>query len=257
MRRLPILRLPTVLFPREALSLALTAARVTSPPLTPALAREAIEVHGGRVAAVADGQRLGVVMQVLDTGSREESDLLHVLGLSERCVLHSMGERSVAGWRMGDFEPIDDSTLDGADAKRLEAEVARAYTLLEEGEADGSLDLTPCTLEEELNLWPCNPSEHPREASTLPSNDDGAALSLYLAARLPLTTAVRLHVLGCPCPLKRMMDVVDAMRALTQPEARGGGGRYRAAACSLLATFLFTCHRPYLLVLPSTMASPG
>lgn len=231
MLRLPVLRLPTALFPREALSLALTAVRVTSPPLTPALAREAIDVHGGRVAAVADGQRLGVVMQVLDAGSRE-SDLLHVLGLSERCVLHGMGERSAAGWRMGEFEAIDDSPLDGADAQRLAAEAARAYTLLEEGEADGSLDLTPCTLEEELNLWPCNPSEHPfwREASALPPQHDAAALSLHLAARLPLTTAVRLHVLGCPCPLKRMMDVVDAMRALSRPEARGGGGRYATAA---------------------------
>jgi hypothetical protein len=26
-----------------------------------------------------------------------------------------------------------------------------------------------------------------------------------------------------------MMDVVDAMRALMQPEARGGGGRYATA----------------------------
>lgn len=97
-RLLPILRLPTVLFPREALSLALTAARVTSPPLTPALAQEAIKMHGGRVAAVADGQKLGVVLQVLGAGSRE-TDLLHVLGLSERCVLQSTGDRSAAGWR--------------------------------------------------------------------------------------------------------------------------------------------------------------
>jgi hypothetical protein len=219
-----------VLFPREALSLALTAGRVTSPPLTPALAREAIDVHGGRVAALADGQQIGVVMQVLDAGSTG-SGLLHVLGLSERCVLSGMGARSAAGWPLADFEAIDDSPLNGAEAERLATEVAHAYTLLEEGEADGSLELTPCTLEEELDLWPCDPTEHPFwcEASLLPPQHDAAALSLHLAARLPLTTSVRLHMLGCPCPLKRMMDVVDAMRALSRPEARGGGGRYATA----------------------------
>jgi len=189
--RLPILRLPTPLFPREPLSFALAASRITSPPLTPRLAREALEVHGGRVAAIADGQKLGVVMQVLGAGNVGEDDLLHAIGLSERCVLTELGERSAAGWRMGDFQHVEDSP--GSDTDRLASEVSRAYALLEEGEADGSLDLTPCTLDDELNLWPCNPSEHPfwREAAALPAEDDAAALSFYLAARLPLTTAVR------------------------------------------------------------------
>ena len=36
----------------------------------------------------------------------------------------------------------------------------------------------------------------------------------WLAARLPLTTQLRLHLLACTCPVKRTRDLVDAMRLL-------------------------------------------
>eukprot|EP00967_Tisochrysis_lutea_P055871 scaffold70414_cov35-Tisochrysis_lutea.AAC.1 len=228
--RLPILRLPTLLFPREPLTLGLASSRITSPPLTSSLAREAAQTHAGRVAALGDGQQVGVVMQLLGDGE-EGAPLLHGLGLSERCVLREIGERSNAGWRIGQFEPLGDVPLDDSEALQLITEAERAYSLLEEGEIDGSIELMPCTLDDELELWACNPRDHPfwRESSTMPPVEDAAALSMHLAARLPLTTTVRLHMLSCTCPLKRMRDIVDAMETLTCPKARAGGGRYATA----------------------------
>ena len=41
--------------------------------------------------------------------------------------------------------------------------------------------------------------------------------SFWLACRLPLTTALRIHLLSCTCPTKRLRDLVDAMRLLADP----------------------------------------
>ena len=49
---------------------------------------------------------------------------------------------------------------------------------------------------------------------------------LWLAARLPLTSALRLHLLDCACPLKRMRDVVDAMQLIAGTSR--AGDRYNA-----------------------------
>ena len=42
-------------------------------------------------------------------------------------------------------------------------------------------------------------------------------LSLWLGARLPLTTSLRVSVLSTLCPLRRMQDCVDALRLLLDP----------------------------------------
>ena len=57
----------------------------------------------------------------------------------------------------------------------------------------------------------------PRSRGAAPR--DAAALSLWLAARLSLTTSLRLHLLALTDPLKRMRDCVDAMRLLAEPRA--------------------------------------
>ena len=53
---------------------------------------------------------------------------------------------------------------------------------------------------------------------------DPVGLSLWLGARLPLSTSVRLHLLSCACPLKRLRDCVDVMRLLSDDGQ--GGSRY-------------------------------
>ena len=58
---------------------------------------------------------------------------------------------------------------------------------------------------------------HPLWSAQAAPPVEPADLSLWLGARLPLTTALRMRLLSCVCPLKRMTDVVDALRLLTLP----------------------------------------
>ena len=58
---------------------------------------------------------------------------------------------------------------------------------------------------------------------------DAANLSLWLAARLPLTARLQADLLATTCPLRRIQDVVDAMRLLTEstPRRKRTGHRFR------------------------------
>ena len=49
---------------------------------------------------------------------------------------------------------------------------------------------------------------------------DGASLSLFLAARLPLSPLLQADMLACTCPLTRLHDVVDSVRPLNEPSPR-------------------------------------
>ena len=60
---------------------------------------------------------------------------------------------------------------------------------------------------------------HPLWSAQAAPPVEPADLSLWLGARLPLTTALRMRLLSCVCPLKRMTDVVDAMRLLLDPHS--------------------------------------
>ena len=104
--------------------------------------------------------------------------------------------------------------------ERLCDEAERAATLIAAGAERHAFVLELCTLDEELGEPACDPSAHPtwpNQASSPPA--EPADLSLWLAARLPLTTALRMRLLACVCPLKRMTDVVNAMRLLLEPHA--------------------------------------
>ena len=58
---------------------------------------------------------------------------------------------------------------------------------------------------------------------------------------------VRMHILGCGCPLKRMQDVVDAMRVLSQPQAGEGG---RCALYKIFVCFTAFVHKRIVPFLP-------
>ena len=102
-----------------------------------------------------------------------------------------------------------------------EAIVARA--LLEDRERlpiqTDDWELLLCTLEDELSWLPseADPTSHPKliESAVMPQG--ATELSFWLACRLPLTTALRIHLLSCTCPTKRLRDLVDAMRLLADP----------------------------------------
>ena len=89
-----------------------------------------------------------------------------------------------------------------------------------------AVEMSLCTLDDETDCWASPPHEHPAWRTAAAPPEDASALSLWLAARLPLTSALRLHLLDCACPLKRMRDVVDAMQLIAGTSR--AGDRYNA-----------------------------
>ena len=64
------------------------------------------------------------------------------------------------------------------------------------------------------------------DAEDASEEDDTDELGWYLGCSLPLTTGLRTSLLGCTSALKRMRDIVDALRLLQEPE-RAGDRRLR------------------------------
>ena len=222
--RLPVLRLPTTLFPQQCLTLSVDEPNKQRRygAVSPALKWEAWRYHDGRFATLAWGTSVGVELQLLRTNDRHvPPGVAHAVGGRRLQLLSLLDERTPSGGRLGLVAPLDDepvassSQLSHDDAQRLRVEAAAARDLLENSATP--LELTPCTQDEELGLTVCDPRTHPlfRAQAAPPEND--AALSLWLAARLSLTTSLRAHLLALTDPLKRMRDVVDAMRMLSDP----------------------------------------
>ena len=91
-----------------------------------------------------------------------------------------------------------------------------------------ALESSALELDEEMGHGPvCEPWCHPLWPERPPDEDD-EALSHWLAARLPLSTNLRAALLATLCPLRRMQDVVDAMRLLLDPlRARADSFKYK------------------------------
>lgn len=222
---LPVLRLPTTIFPHHPLSLPVLSPPPHARPLAGALRPAfADECNGTEIALLADGATTGVVARIPDTDTpAADGMLLHVLG-GRRITLLETLHRSPAGGRFARFAPLDDAPLDSATEERaLVDEGAVLHALLDSHRnafvQPDDFELLLCTLDEELTILPADadPTSHPLWLSASKTPDDPLALGWWLAARLPLTTSLRLHLLSCTCPLKRTRDLVDAMRLLQQP----------------------------------------
>ena len=235
---LPVVRLPTAVFPGHPLSLPIVEPSPHHRPmagcLSPSFADELCESYG-RVALLADGARVGVIADLPTGTSAAAPDgmMLHVIG-GTRVTFQEVLERTPrGGGRLARLAPFDDDALDTSDARALEGEAAAARALLESRQhlpvQPDDWELLLCTLDEEVDILPphLDPTAHPQwlDAARIP--EGAAALSHWLAARLPLTTSLRLHLLACPCPLKRMRDLVDSMRLLADPA--GAYSKARAA----------------------------
>lgn len=250
---MPIIRLPTTIFPGHPISLMVAEdigdqehrmARRPRGCITPELASTITADFGGRVALVADGLAVGVVANIgsaVPTGS----GFVHVVG-GERVRLLETLERMACGGRLAAFELIDDEQISLEDERALAAEADRAAALLAESSraqrakgAGGSSEweLLLCHLDDEVSgddvedamVLP-NPTTHPQWLASSSVPDDPSQLSFWLACRLPLTTALRAHLLGLDCPLKRLRDVVDALRLLSNPSRIEGDGRFAKLA---------------------------
>ena len=148
MRRLPILRLPTVLFPHHhpftaTLHHVDVDDRRAFRALTAPVANEIVK-SGGKVAVLADGATVGTEAELQLFGDAEA----HILGMS-RIVLRHVDERSAAG-RLGTFDPLKDEEISHDGLRRLVSEVESAQALLNGGRLRERLEL--CTLDEEVML---------------------------------------------------------------------------------------------------------
>ena len=157
---LPILRLPTTLFPHQCFSLT-----SLEPPeherrynvLTPEQLQEVWSEHGGRLAALAWGSSVGVELQLLQLDDTEVPDaplptpplVHHAVGGRRLRLFELLDERSGSGSRLGVVAPL-----------RAEADAARKLL----HSAATPLELSLCTLDE------ARPPLHPRTAfaSSLP-----------------------------------------------------------------------------------------
>ena len=126
---------------------------------------------------------------------------------------------------MATLEPLTDDEMSAARVERLHDEASRARELMELGAERGAFELEFELDDEAVRV--CDPRAHPLWSAQWTPPNEPEALSLWLAARLPLTTRLRMHVLQCTCPLKRMRDIVDTMRMLLEPSGRRFEHRFR------------------------------
>lgn len=237
---LPVLRLPTVVFPGIPISIAIVEAdagaeRPLRGVLTGAAADEISEQHGGQLALLGDGCHVGTIIDVLPSGPERgfwrhqrwgnSTTLVETTSYTSRkgMAVHAMcgdrvalletAEKSACGVRMAKFGLLRDEEIAVDQQRLLEHEASEAHALLPILRQKYELQL--CTLEEQAAM-PCVEllRMHPFIGRSAKPPVDAASLSFWCAAWLPLPREARCHLLALQCPHKRMRDVVDAMRLL-------------------------------------------
>ena len=221
----------------------------------------------GHVALLAAGATVGVVVELPHKAAAahaasavaQNGSVLHAVGGPRVSLVHTL-HKSPAGARFARFSPLDDAdapplpaqatgaTLeDVADAARTllratprapgspHSWLAAAIDESTAADAGGapSLPLALQTTDVERSVRPPiafleHMPHHPRWRELAEPPDDPSQLSFWLAARLPLTTALRLRLLGYDCALERLKHTVGAMRLLSSHaahEAAGAGAR--------------------------------
>ena len=225
---IPVIRLPAILFPSDPLTLAVREEDLDARPglrLTPPRVRE---MRSMGAAAFAEGATTGVSLRLLESQGAD-ADVLEVVG-GERLRLVQVEGRTAAGCRLAAVAPFEDEPLDADDLGNSSAGGGGARR-----DAGGRMSL--CTLDDETDCWASPPHEHPAWRTAAAPPEDASALSLWLAARLPLTSALRLHLLDCACPLKRMRDVVDAMQLIAGTSRAGDRYNARRGAMPLVLEY--------------------
>ena len=234
------MRLPTAVFPMHPVSLPVLQppphARPLAGCLSPSLADE-LCAGTGQLALLADGARHGVVVDLpqVTTGAAHGM-LLHCIG-GRRVSLIETLHRSPQGARYARFSPLHDSMLGVDEERALEDEASVLRAMFDSRHArpiqPDDWELLLCTLDEELSILPAHvdPASHPQFVSAARMPDSTIDLGWWLAARLPLSTTLRLHLLQLSCALKRTRDLVDVMRLLESPSAeyaraRDTGGKF-------------------------------
>jgi len=188
---------------------------LSSSPLAAAIS--AALRYDSRIAVLGPVGRIAVELRLVCDQhlSDKPSGVVHGL-TGDRRRLHSLAEGGEGGASISNFEPVDDDPmLSPAREERVHDEAQRARDLLERGVEQRAFSLEPSHLDDELGLGPlCDPRCHPLWQSDESPPAEAAALSFWLAGRLPLATSLRASCLASTCPLKRLCEVNDAMRLL-------------------------------------------
>lgn len=246
---LPLLRLPTVLFPTQCCSLRLTPDAAVEEDVAIEAPKHLVDrswrEFGGRLAAFCGRSGTGVELNLVPLIKPDRSEacvrsgtmwkrvrecdvptptgVVHAVGGSRLRLVRSSLPHSTAearpgdSWQLATVDVLDDEAISEARRERLRDEADRAAQLVTAGTQCGAFELVSSALDDELGAPVCDPRAHPLWAGQQVLPAEPAELSFWLAARLPLTTALRLRLLACACPLQRMRDVVDAMRLLLDP----------------------------------------
>jgi hypothetical protein len=234
----PLVRLPVCLFPKQPVSLPIKGH--DNAPASP-LFRVSEELlscartkHDGWVAGMGPGSRIGVMMHLIDSDTVEGTGWIHAVGGQRVRLVRT--RRSEGGGDafvdplLAEVSTLGDEKLLAVRRERLLDETAFARELLTRGQESGAFALDGSTLHEQLG-GASQQRAHPHwEAACAPPEGAGSEdeLSLWLGAQLPLSTDLRLRILTTLCPLKRMQDMVDALRLLCEPDReRGPGHKFR------------------------------
>ena len=147
--RLPVLRLPTTVFPEHCLSLSVVLEAPDARPRPGSLSVQLLDETlqgGGRVALLADGCDVGVTVDLIGHDAAGGA-LLHTVG-GDRVKLLETQERTSAGGRMAVFESLVDEPMSTHERKQLAEEAASARALLDAAaDSDRSdWELLLCTL---------------------------------------------------------------------------------------------------------------
>ena len=262
---LPMVRMPTTLFPTQRVSLQLvdppaddSAVRgadssffLSRQRLPMELAEQLWREHGGRVAALGPCGTVGVELRLLDDRLLEQplppsSDdarggaVAHAI-CGRRLRLIDQWAQPADGLNLARLESVADDVPRGSRAERLQDEATRAKELMSLVASRRMLELN-----DEIAAAVCDPRAHPLWRPALRPPAQAEALSFWLAARLPLTAGLRASLLQATCPLRRLQDTVDAMRMLLQ--AAPIGPQPRPARFS---------HRFSLLAMPPAEGGAG
>lgn len=236
----PLLRLPAVIFPHQPVSLTKKSAGVAAESF--AVSEEQLQCawlkHDGCLATFGPGSRIGVLChvlfdQVLEAAVPTPDGVAHAIG-GQRVRLARMvrgGEEGKAGPALCELSLLEDEELTAPRLERLGDEAEAARRLIDVGLERGLFSLESSALDEELGgRSVADPRCHPMWSAEAANAADVAdkELSLWLGARLPLTTELRAQILSTLCPLRRMQDVVDALRLLCDPQRpRGSGYKFK------------------------------
>ena len=232
-----LVRLPAVIFPNQAISFGVCQKAKALKPFS--LPRDLISTawreHDGRLAVFGPGSRVGVEMHmiyddVLDALKPTPAGVSHGMGGERVRLCRTVGRRSPGEEHpLCEVEPMEDDELLPAREERLADEASSARALIERGQLTGTFALEVSHHDEELGgLSVCDPRCHPMFPLQAEVPGCPKELGLWLGARLPLSTALRVHVLSTLCPLRRLQ-----VRAAAPRLARAGSDTTRGArTCS-------------------------